>query len=186
MAGSHVHFFGKFFRQIIPLSIIRYTPMSGTPSFIQAPGDHTAGVSGLQPRAAPKCFARAEENALGASLNAQSQAPDILETPYKFHDDPQPRAAPKCFARAEETALGVSLNAQSQAPDEIIWAYCQKTRKKKQKKSLYTARLMYMAVELALTSLHPPRPYATRSHMHTGPLVIAITTPSLWLTRPRD
>ena len=59
---------------------------------------------------------------MGASLNAQSQAPDILETPYKFHDDPQPRAAPKCFARAEETALGASLNAQSQAPDEIIWA----------------------------------------------------------------
>jgi hypothetical protein len=76
-----------------------------------------------QPRAAPKCFARAEETALGASLNAQSQAPDIIVTPYKLtHDDPQPRAAPKCFARAEETALGASLNAQSQAPDEIIWA----------------------------------------------------------------
>jgi hypothetical protein len=31
------------------------------------------------------------------------------------------------------------------------------------------------------------RPYAfSRSHMHTGPLVIAIATPSLWLTRPRD
>ena len=26
--------------------------------------------------------------------------------------------------------------------------------------------------------------YATRSHMHTGPLVIVIATPSLWLTRP--
>jgi hypothetical protein len=76
-----------------------------------------------QPRAAPKCFARAEETALGASLNAQSQAPDILETPYKFHDDPQPRAAPKCFARAEETALGASLNAQSQAPDIIVTPY---------------------------------------------------------------
>jgi hypothetical protein len=44
MTGNHVSFFGKFFRQIIPLSI-RYTLMSGTPSFIQAPGDHTAGVS---------------------------------------------------------------------------------------------------------------------------------------------
>jgi hypothetical protein len=31
-----------------------------------------------QPRAAPKCFARAEETALGASLNAQSQAPDEI------------------------------------------------------------------------------------------------------------
>ena len=51
--------------------------MSGTPSFIHAPGDHTAGVSGPQPRAAPKYFARAEETALGASLNAQYQAPDI-------------------------------------------------------------------------------------------------------------
>ncbi len=30
-----------------------------------------------------------------------------------------------------------------------------------------------------------PRPYATRSHMHTGPLVIA-TSPSLWLIPPRD
>ena len=28
---------------------------------------------------------------------------------------------------------------------------------------------VYMTVELALTSLHPPRPYATRSHMHTAP-----------------
>jgi hypothetical protein len=76
MTGNHISFFGKFFRQIIPLSI-RYTPMSGTPSFIQAPGDHTAGVSGQQPRAAFNRFARAEETALGASLNAQSQAPDI-------------------------------------------------------------------------------------------------------------
>ena len=50
------------------------------------------------------------ETALGASLNALSQAPDILETPYKFH-----------VGWAEETALGASLNAQSQAPDEIIW-----------------------------------------------------------------
>jgi hypothetical protein len=41
-----------------------------------------------------------------------------------------------------------------------------------------------MTAEIALVSLHPPRPYATRSHMHTGPLVIAIGTPSLWLTRP--
>ncbi len=37
-----------------------------------------------------------------------------------------------------------------------------------------------MTVEIALASLHPLRPYATRSHMHTGPLVIATATPSLW------
>ena len=57
------------------------------------------------------------------------------------------------------------------------------------------ARLMYLRVydsrdssrqEIALVSLHPPRPYATRSHMHTGPLVIAIVTPSFWLIPPRD
>jgi hypothetical protein len=38
-----------------------------------------------------------------------------------------------------------------------------------------------MTAEIALVSLHPPRPYATRSHMHKGPLVIAITTPSLYV-----
>jgi hypothetical protein len=35
-------------------------------------------------------------------------------------------------------------------------------------------------------ALHPFRPYATRSHMITGPLVIETTTPSLWLNPPRD
>jgi hypothetical protein len=29
-----------------------------------------------------------------------------------------------------------------------------------------------------LASLYPPRPYDTRSHMYTGPLVIATATPS--------
>ena len=37
-----------------------------------------------------------------------------------------------------------------------------------------------MTVEIALASLHPPRPYDTRAHMHTGPLII-VTKPSLWL-----
>jgi hypothetical protein len=127
MAGSHVHFFGKIFRQIIPLSIIRYTPMSGTPSFIQAPGDHTAGVPGLQTRAAPKCFARAEENALGASLNAQSQAQDIpggsssadfsrLTLSFRAHS----KAPDKISLRAYSEQLLGSLNAQSQAPDDPL------------------------------------------------------------------
>ncbi len=35
-----------------------------------------------------------------------------------------------------------------------------------------------MTAEIALASLHPLRPYATRSHMHTGPLVIATQTPA--------
>jgi hypothetical protein len=47
----------------------------------------------------------------------------------------------------------------------------------------YSTRL-YMTAEIALTSLHPPRPYGTRSHMHTGPLVITTATPSLWLIPP--
>jgi hypothetical protein len=33
---------------------------------------------------------------------------------------------------------------------------------------------------------HKNSPYATRSHMHTGPLVIATATPSFWLIPPRD
>jgi hypothetical protein len=102
MAGNHASFFGKFFRQIIPLSI-RYTPMSGTPSFIHPPGDHTAGVSGPQSRAAPKYFARAEETALGASLNAQSQAPDI----------------PGVSSRADFLRHTLSLQTQSKVPDII-------------------------------------------------------------------
>jgi len=127
MAGNHVSFFGKFFRQIIPLSIIRYTPMSGTPSFIQAPGDHTAGVSGLQPRAAPKCFARAEENALGASLNAQSQAQDIpggsSSADFSRHTlsfRAHSKAPDKISLRAYSEQLLGSLNAQSQAPDDPL------------------------------------------------------------------
>jgi hypothetical protein len=45
---------------------------------------------------------------------------------------------------------------------------------------------VYMTVEIALDSLHPPRPYPTHSHILTGPLVITTATPSLWLNRPRD
>ncbi len=33
------------------------------------------------------------------------------------------------------------------------------------------------AASLALANLHPPRPYPTRSHMYTGPLVISTGTP---------
>ena len=41
-----------------------------------------------------------------------------------------------------------------------------------------------MTGELTLPTPHPPRrPYPTRSHIHTGPLVIA-TSPSLWLNPP--
>jgi hypothetical protein len=38
-----------------------------------------------------------------------------------------------------------------------------------------------MTTEIALARLHPLRPYVTRSHMHTGPLVIEIATPNFWL-----
>ncbi len=51
------------------------------------------------------------------------------------------------------------------------------------------ARLMYLRVYDSRDSsrqLHLPRPYATRSHMHTGPLVIATATPSFLLNPPRD
>jgi hypothetical protein len=34
--------------------------------------------------------------------------------------------------------------------------------------------------------VHQHYPHATCSHMHTGSLVIAIATPSLWLIPPRD
>ena len=127
MAGNHVSFFGKIFRQIIPLSIFRFTPMSGTPSFIQAPGDHTAGVPGLQTRAAPKCFARAEENALGASLNAQSQAQDIPGGSssadflrHTLYFRAQSKAPDIISLRAYSEQLLGSLNAQAQAPDDPL------------------------------------------------------------------
>ena len=133
MAGNHVSFFGKIFRQIIPLSI-RYTPMTGTPSFIQAPRVHTSGVSGPQPRAASNRFARAEEAALGVSLNAQSQAPDIPGVSSRaayplrayMHEllasfNAQATAPDIHFLslRAYMEDLLASFNAQEQAPDDI-------------------------------------------------------------------
>jgi hypothetical protein len=36
-----------------------------------------------------------------------------------------------------------------------------------------------LTAEIALVGPPPPRPYPTRSHMHTGPLVITIATPIL-------
>jgi hypothetical protein len=86
------------------------------------------------PQAARQLFHRAVEAALGVSLNAQSQAPDIPGVPsravssrYGSLQDPsfytpgvfdlQPHAASNRIARAEEAVLGVSFNAQSQAPD---------------------------------------------------------------------
>ncbi len=38
-----------------------------------------------------------------------------------------------------------------------------------------------MTPEIDLTSLHPPRPYDPRLHIHTGPVVIVTTTDSLWI-----
>ena len=45
---------------------------------------------------------------------------------------------------------------------------------------------VYVTAEMALASLYPPRPYTTRSHMHTGVLVITTSTPSLSLNPSRD
>jgi hypothetical protein len=42
----------------------------------------------------------------------------------------------------------------------------------KSESTVFTSR--YMTAEVALASPPPHRPYATRSHMHTGPLVIAL------------
>jgi hypothetical protein len=86
------------------------------------------------PQAAPQLFHRAVEAALGVSLNAQSQAPDIPGVPsrtvssrYGCLQSPsiykpgafglQPHAASNGIALAEEAVLGVPFNAQSQAPD---------------------------------------------------------------------
>jgi hypothetical protein len=54
-----------------------------------------------------------------------------------------------------------------------------KSLKLKKSEEIQGKHYVYMTAEIDLASLHPPRPYATRSHMHTGPLVIAIATPSL-------
>ena len=103
MAGNHVSFFGNIFRQIIPLCI-RHTPMPGTILSLQAPRVHTSGVSGPQPQAASNRIARAEEAVLGASFNAQSQAPDI------------PGASSRAASlRAYMEELSASSNAQHQA-----------------------------------------------------------------------
>ena len=41
-----------------------------------------------------------------------------------------------------------------------------------------------MTVEIDLANSLPPRPYDTRSHIHTGPLVITTKHSSLWLNPP--
>jgi hypothetical protein len=43
---------------------------------------------------------------------------------------------------------------------------------------------VYMTPEIPLGNLHLPRPYATRSHIYTGPLVITIGTPRFCLNPP--
>jgi hypothetical protein len=69
---------GKWFRQIIPLGI-RHTFSLGTNDIplLRAPRvSHILGAPGPKPQAVPQLFARAEESALGVSLNsfnAQSQ-----------------------------------------------------------------------------------------------------------------
>jgi hypothetical protein len=74
---THYKFTGRWFRQITPLGI-RNARSLGTNVFHKAPRlAHALGALGLLPQAAPQHFQRAAEVALGVSLNAQSQVPDI-------------------------------------------------------------------------------------------------------------
>ncbi len=74
---THYKFTVRWFRQITPLGI-RYALSLGTNVFPKAPRlAHALGALVLSPQAAPQHFQRAAEVALGVSLNAQSQAPEI-------------------------------------------------------------------------------------------------------------
>ncbi len=122
---THYKFTGRWFRQITPLGI-RYALSLGTNVFPKAPRlVHALGALGLSPQAAPQHFQRAAEVALCASLNVQSQAPDIpgvssraaflrhtssLQTISKDPDI--------CSLRSYTEELLASLNAQAQAPDD--------------------------------------------------------------------
>ncbi len=93
---NHYKFTGRWFRQIIPL-VIRHTLSFGTNVFPKAPRLVCAlGALGLLPQAAPQHFQRAVEVALGVSLNAQSQAPDIpgvsSHTVFLRHNRSYPRS----------------------------------------------------------------------------------------------
>ena len=92
---------GRWFRQITPLGI-RNTRSLGTNDILKAPRlSHIFGALGPMPQAAPQLFHRAAEVALGVSLNAQSQAPDIPGVP----------------SRAVSSRYAASLQAQALAPD---------------------------------------------------------------------
>ena len=92
---------GRWFRQITPLGI-RNTNSLGTNVILKAPMlSHIFGALGPMPQVAPQLFHRAAEVALGGSLNAQSQAPDIPGVP----------------SRAVSSRYAASLQAQSLAPD---------------------------------------------------------------------
>ena len=74
---------GRWFRQTTPLGI-RNTRSLGTNDILKAPRlSHIFGTLDPMPQADPQLFHRAAEVALGVSLNAQSQAPDIPDVPSR-------------------------------------------------------------------------------------------------------
>jgi hypothetical protein len=125
LAGTHVSLFGNLFRQIIPLSIW-YTPTLGTILSLQSPSFYTPGVFGLHPHTVSNHIARAEEAVLGASFNAQSQAPDIPG--FLLHDVSSRYTTSLDLDfhlvsfRVYMEELSVSFNTQDQAPDSYVQA----------------------------------------------------------------
>jgi hypothetical protein len=126
LAGNYVSLFGNLFRQSIPLSIW-HTPTHGTILSPQAPTFYTTAAFGLQPHAASNRIARAEEAVLGASFNAQSQAPDIpgvmlhaVSSRYAASVQAQSLASDILLVslRAYMEELSASFNAHDQAPDD--------------------------------------------------------------------
>ena len=122
---THYQFTGRWFRQITPLGI-RNARSLGTYAIPKAPRlAHAVGALGPMPQAAPHLFQRAAEVALGASFNAQSQAPDIpgassraLLLRHIASLQAQSKAPDILSLRAYTEELLASLNAQAQAPDD--------------------------------------------------------------------
>ncbi len=86
---------------------------------------HALGALGPMPQTVPQLFQRAAELALGVSLNAQSQVPDIpgalsRTTFLRYTSSLQTHSkTPDIYSlRSYTEELLVSLNAQAQAPDD--------------------------------------------------------------------
>ncbi len=102
----------------------------------------------------------------------------------------------RCFERAEMFSFKTSCRHGGHLNNGNMFQHSfffldpnRYLKKRKLCQSRTPIRLMYLRVYDSrdrLVSLHLPRPYATRSHMHTGPLVIGTRTPSFWMNPPRD